>query len=70
MASINSETTITLTPEEKELLEKAIKKLEEIEINVRNDTDLFVDADSIFACINETYRMNNQKLPTVIHIWE
>ena len=70
MASVNSETTVTLKPEEKELLEKAIKKLEEIASDVRNDTDLFVDADSIFACINEAYRINNQKLPTVIHIWE
>ena len=70
MASVNSETTITLTLDEKELLEKAIKKMEEIADDVRSDSDLFVDADSIFGCINEAYRQNGKNLPTVIHIWE
>ena len=70
MASVNTETTVTLKPDEKELLEKAIKIMEEIADDVRSDSDLFVDADSIFGCINEAYRQNGKNLPTVIHIWE
>lgn len=70
MANVYSETTITLTSEEKEFLTKAIEKLEEIASDVRNDTDLFVDADSVFASINEAYRQNKKALPTVVHIYE
>ena len=70
MASIDSDVVVRLTPDEKMLIEMAIKKIEEIGDNIRCDTDLFVDADSIFSCINEAYRQNDKKLPTVIHIWE
>lgn len=70
MANVNSETTITLTSEEKAFLTKAIDMLESIASDVRNDTDLFVDADSVFACINEARRQNNKELPSVVHIYE
>lgn len=70
MANVYSETTITLAPEEKELLEEAIKKLEEIARNVRCDTELFIDEDSIANCLLEAYWQNDKKLPTVIQIWE
>lgn len=70
MASVYSETTINLNAEEKEFLTKAIEMLENIASDVRNDTDLFVDVDSVFACINEAYRQNNKKLPTVVSIYE
>jgi tryptophanyl-tRNA synthetase len=70
MASVNTETTITLTPDEKELLEKAMKKMDEIAANVRCDTDLFIDTNSIFNCLDEAYRQNKENLPTVIQIWE
>lgn len=70
MANVYSETTITLTSEEREFLTKAIEKLEEIASDVRNDTDLFVDADSVFASINESYRQNKKALPSVVHIYE
>ena len=70
MANVNTETTIQLSAEEKELLEKAIKKMEEIAEYIRCDTDLFVDADCIFACIDEAYRHNDKKIPTIVHIWE
>lgn len=70
MASVNSETTIILTPEEKELHEKAIIKMNEISDNVRCDTDLFVDGDSIYANLRDAYRQNGKKLPTVVYICE
>ena len=70
MASVYSETTITLTAEEKELLEKALKKMEEIAFNVRCDTDLFIDSGSIYESLTDAYRQNKGKLPTVIHVYE
>ena len=70
MANVYSETTITLTSEEREFLTKAIETLEEIASDVRNNTDWFVDADSVFASINEAYRQNKQTLPSVIQIYE
>ena len=70
MASVSSETTITLTPEEKELLEEAIIKIEEISNHVCWNTELFVDAESIFANLKDAYRQNGKKLPTVVYICE
>lgn len=70
MANVNSELTIILTDEEKELFEKAIKKAREIADGIAFNTELFVDADSIFAFINEEYTQNKDQLPTVISIYE
>ena len=70
MANVNSEVTITLQQEEKELLEKALKKIDDIAEDVRNDTDILTDSDSIFMSLLYAYRDNKEKLPTVIDIWE
>ena len=67
MSSVSRDTTVTLREDEKELLIAAIKKCEEIASDC-NDEDLFVDASSIFACINDSYK--NGELPTTINIFE
>ena len=68
MSSVYRDTTVTLTEEEKNILEQAIKVCEQI-VNDCNDADmLFVDASSIFANIYENYK--NGELPKTIHIYE
>ena len=70
MAYVSSETSITLTEDEKVTLEDALKVIGDIVDNVQWNTDLFVDADSVFACINDAYKRNGKKLPTNIPVWE
>ena len=67
MSSVYRDTTVTLTDEEKNILEQAIKVCEEIARNCNNE-DMFVDASSIFSNIYDNYK--NGELPTVIHIYE
>lgn len=68
MSSIYRNTTVTLTDEEKNILEQAIKVCEQI-VHDCNDVDiLFVDASSIFSNIYENYK--NGELPKTIHIYE
>ena len=67
MSSVYRDTTVTLTDEEKNILEQAIKVCEQIARDC-NDEDMFVDASSIFANICDNYK--NGELPTVIHIYE
>jgi hypothetical protein len=67
MSSVYRDTTVTLTDEEKNILEQAIKVCEQIARDC-NDEDMFVDASTIFACICDSYK--NHELPTVIHIYE
>ena len=47
MASVSSSVAVTLTKEEKELLEKAIAKIEDISIDCCN-SDLYLDEDGAF----------------------
>ena len=47
MASVNSSVVVTLTKEEKELLEKAIAKIEDISIDCCNG-NLYLDEDGAF----------------------
>ena len=67
MSSVYRETTVTLTEEERTLLKAAIEKCKEIARDCNND-DLFVDANSIFYSLYESYE--NGELPTVVHIYE
>lgn len=67
MSSVYRDTTVTLTDEEKNILEQAIKVCEQIASDC-NDADMFVDASSIFACCYDNYK--NKELPTVIQIFE
>ena len=68
MANINNDVTVTLSQEEKELLIKAIKVCKQIAMDCNCNSDMFIDADIVFAEINESYR--NDELPTVIHLYE
>lgn len=67
MGSVYRDTTVTLTDEEKNILEQAIKVCEQISRNCNNE-DMFVDASSIFANIYENYK--NGELPKIIHVYE
>ena len=67
MASIDSNTTIQLDKEEKELLEAALKKIEEITDDVQNE-DMWIDEDSVFYCLRTAYKSLGGKLPTIVEI--
>ena len=71
MANVNSSVEVTLTKEEKELLEKAIKKIEDIyEDVVDANSSLFIDELDIFSILRSTSRRYDGKLPSVIEIEE
>lgn len=67
MSSVYRDTTVTLTDEEKNILEQAIKVCEHIARNCNNE-DMFVDASSIFVNIYDNYK--NGELPKIIHVQE
>ena len=67
MSSVYRDTTVTLTDEEKNILEQAIKVCKQI-ANDCNDEDMFVDASTIFANVYDNYK--NGELPKTIHVYE
>ena len=67
MSSVYRETTVTLTDEEKNIMEQAIKVCEQIARDC-NDEDMFVDASTIFSNIYDNYK--NRELPKTIHVYE
>lgn len=67
MSGIYRETTLSITDEEKNILEQAIKVCEQIAYDC-NDADMFVDASTIFSNIYDNYK--NGELPKTIHIYE
>lgn len=67
MSSVYRDTTVTLTDEEKNILEQAIKVCEQIARDC-NDEDMFVDASSIFANIYDNNK--NGELPKTIYVYE
>ena len=69
MASVNSNVAVILTKEEKELLEKAIAKIEDISIDCCN-SDLYLDEDGVFFNLLQNYRWHEGKLSTVIGMSE
>lgn len=71
MASVNSSVEITLTKEEKELLEKAIAKIKDIyEDVVDANSELFIDETDIYSILSFLTRQYDGKLPIVIEIDE
>ena len=67
MSNVNRETIVTLTDEEKNILEQAIKVCGQIARDC-NDADMFVDASTVFSNIYDNYK--NGELPKSIHIYE
>lgn len=69
MASINSSVEVVLTKEEKELLEKAIAKIQDIyEDVVDAKPELFVDETDIYSMLSSLTRQYDGKLPIVFEI--
>lgn len=69
MANVNSSVEVILTKEEKELLEKAIKKIEDISIDCCN-SDLYLDEDGVFFNLLQNYRWHEGKLSTIVDMSE
>ena len=67
MSSVNRDTIIIITDEEKNILEQAIKVCEQIASDCNNE-DMFVDASTIFSNVYDNYK--NGELPKIIHIYE
>lgn len=67
MSDVYRDTTVTLTNEEKNILEQAIKVCKQIARDC-NEEDMFVDASMIFANVYDNYK--NGELPKTIHIYE
>lgn len=67
MSNVYRETTVTLTDEEINILQHAIKVCEQI-ANDCNNEDMFVDASTVFSNIYDNYK--NGELPKTIHIYE
>ena len=71
MASVNSSVEITLTKEEKELLERAIAKIKDIYKDVVDaNPELFIDETDIYSILSSLTRQYDGKLPIVIEIDE
>lgn len=71
MASVNSSVEVTLTKEEKELLEKAIAKIKDIyEDVVDANSELFIEETDIYSILSSLTRQYDGKLPIVIEIDE
>lgn len=72
MASVNSNVVeVTLTKEEKELLEKAIVKIEGIYEDVIDiNSSLYIDETDIFSILLFLSRRYDGKLPSVIEVEE
>ena len=68
MANVNNDVTVILSQEDKELLIKAIKTCEQIAEDCNYNSDMFIDAGTVFAEIYDEYK--NVGLPTVIHLYE
>lgn len=68
MANVNNDVTVTLSQEDKELLIKAIKTCEQIAEDCNYNSDMFIDAGTVFSEIYDEYK--NAGLPTVIHLYE
>jgi Flp pilus assembly protein TadB len=71
MASVSSSVEVMLTKEEKELLEKAIAKIEDIyEEVIDANSSLFIDESDIFSTLLSISRRYGGKLSNVIEIEE
>lgn len=69
MSSVSSSVELRLNKDERELLEKAIKKIEDISINCCN-SDLYLGEDGVFFNLYQDYRQNDGKLSAVVDMSE
>ena len=69
MSSVSSSVELRLDKDERELLERAIAKIDDISTDCCN-ADLFLDADGVFFNLYEDYRHNEGKLSAIIDISE
>lgn len=69
MSSVSSSVDLRLDKDERELLEKAIKKIEDISIDCCN-VDLYLDEDGVFFNLRQNYRQNNGKLSAIVDMSE
>lgn len=60
---------LRLNKDERELLEKAIAKIEDISIDCCN-SDLYLDEDGVFFNLRQNYRQNSGKLSATIDMSE
>jgi len=68
MANVNNDVTVILSQEDKELFIKAIKMCDQIAKDCNYNSDMFINAGTVFAEISDEYK--NDELPTVIHLYE
>lgn len=69
MSSVSSSVELRLDKDERELLGKAIAKIDDISTDCCN-ADLFLDADGVFLNLYEDYRHNDGKLSAIIDVSE
>ncbi|SDB15265.1 hypothetical protein [Eubacterium oxidoreducens] len=69
MSSVSSSVELWLSKEDKELLKKAIAKIEDIKQALWNE-DLFLEGQDIYYELEKEYRQHDCKLPTIIDISE
>lgn len=69
MSSVSSSVELRLNKDERELLEKAIRKIEDISIDCCND-DLYLDEDGVFFNLYQNYRQNDGRLSAVVDMSE
>lgn len=69
MSVVSKSVEISLDAEERELLEKAIKKCKEISKDCI-DEGLYMDTDMVFQCLLEDWKSNGGKLSAQVDIEE
>ena len=70
MSSVNSNVTVQLTKEERELLEAAIIKIKDISDEVNSESTIFADSESVFYCLRHSFIDHDNRLPTIVDIYE
>ena len=71
MSSVNSSVIVQLTKGERELLEAAIIKIKDISDDVNNsESTIFADSESVFYCLRHSFIDHDNRLPTIVDIYE
>ena len=69
MSSVSSSVELRLNKDERELLEKAIARIDDISMDCCN-ADLYLDAEGVFFNLYADYRHNDGKLSVIIDVSE
>ena len=69
MSSVSNSVELRLNKDERELLEKVIKKIEDISIDCCN-SDLYLGEDGVFFNLYQNYRQNSGKLSAIVNMSE